>query len=527
MTENDTICAISTPAGCGGIAVVRVSGPQAVETVGQIWSGKDLAKTAARRATLGDIVDRQSGETVDTALAMVMRGPHSFTGEDTVELSVHGSTWIQRETLRLLIDAGCRLAQPGEFTRRAFANGKMDLAEAEAVADVIASTTRESHRIAAQQMRGDISRRLGELRAQLVDLSALLELELDFSEEDVEFASRARLLEIAGNVKSEVDRLAASFTTGKAIKEGVPVAIVGNPNAGKSTLINALLEEDRAIVSDIPGTTRDTIEDTMQIGGIEFRLVDTAGIRATDDAIEALGIERSVKALRRARIAIAVVDTTAPLDQTIAIMRRIEHEREADTAVIAALNKSDASALGEGGIAADAGGAHCRAGYNDFRPLACTDDAGGMQPLPETSDVIADGKTMRPAHTFASADAGNGFSAIEAHRKAVAEITPEASVVEISALTGTGIDLLRQCLLELTDIPAANDIVVSNARHYEALVQASASIDRVIAGLTADLPGVLVAEDLRQTLHHLGEIIGQITTPEILSTIFSRFCVGK
>lgn len=499
MTENDTICAISTPAGCGGIAVVRVSGPQAVETVGQIWSGKDLAKTAARRATLGDIVDRQSGETVDTALAMVMRGPHSFTGEDTVELSVHGSTWIQRETLRLLIDAGCRLAQPGEFTRRAFANGKMDLAEAEAVADVIASTTRESHRIAAQQMRGDISRRLGELRAQLVDLSALLELELDFSEEDVEFASRARLLEIAGNVKSEVDRLAASFTTGKAIKEGVPVAIVGNPNAGKSTLINALLEEDRAIVSDIPGTTRDTIEDTMQIGGIEFRLVDTAGIRATDDAIEALGIERSVKALRRARIAIAVVDTTAPLDQTIAIMRRIEHEREADTAVIAALNKSDASAIGE-----------------------C-----GMRPLPETSDVIADGKTMRLAHTFASADAGNGFSAIEAHRKAVAEITPEASVVEISALTGTGIDLLHQCLLELTDIPAANDIVISNARHYEALVQASASIDRVIAGLTADLPGVLIAEDLRQTLHHLGEITGQITTPEILSIIFSRFCVGK
>lgn len=499
MTENDTICAISTPAGCGGIAVVRVSGQQAVETVGQIWSGKDLAKTAARQATLGDIVDRQSGETVDTALAMVMRGPHSFTGEDTVELSVHGSTWIQRETLRLLIDAGCRLAQPGEFTRRAFANGKMDLAEAEAVADVIASTTRESHRIAAQQMRGDISRRLGELRALLVDLSALLELELDFSEEDVEFASRARLLEIADNVKSEVDRLAASFSTGRAIKEGVPVAIVGNPNAGKSTLINALLEEDRAIVSDIPGTTRDTIEDTMQIGGIEFRLVDTAGIRVTDDAIEALGIERSIKALRRARIAIAVVDTTAPLDQTIAIMRRIEHEREADTAVIAALNKSDAAALGE----------------------------GGMRPLPETSDVIAGGKTMRPAHTFASADAGNGFSAIEAHRKAVAEITPEAAVVEISALRGNGIDLLRQCLLELTDIPAANDIVVSNARHYEALVQASASIDRVIAGLTADLPGVLIAEDLRQTLHHLGEITGKITTPEILSTIFSRFCIGK
>ena len=499
MTENNTICAISTPAGCGGIAVVRVSGPQAVEAVGQIWRGKDLAKTAARQATLGDIVDRQSGETVDTALAMVMRGPHSFTGEDTVELSVHGSTWIQRETLRLLIDAGCRLAQPGEFTRRAFANGKMDLAEAEAVADVIASTTRESHRIAAQQMRGDISRRLGELRAQLVDLSALLELELDFSEEDVEFASRARLLEIAGNVKSEVDRLAASFSTGQAIREGVPVAIVGNPNAGKSTLINALLEEDRAIVSDIPGTTRDTIEDTMQIGGIEFRLIDTAGIRATDDAIEALGIERSVKALRRARIAIAVVDTTAPPDRTIAIMRRVEQEREAGTAVIAALNKSDAAGPGE----------------------------GGMRPSPEASDEIDDSNAMRPAHAFASAEARNAVCAIESHRKAVAGIAPEAAVVEISALRCTGIDLLRQRLLDLTDIPATNDVVVSNARHYEALAQASASIDRVIAGLTADLSGVLIAEDLRQTLHHLGEITGQITTPEILSTIFSRFCVGK
>lgn len=527
MTENNTICAISTPAGCGGIAVVRVSGPQAVEAVGQIWRGKDLAKTAARQATLGDIVDRQSGETVDTALAMVMRGPHSFTGEDTVELSVHGSTWIQRETLRLLIDAGCRLAQPGEFTRRAFANGKMDLAEAEAVADVIASTTRESHRIAAQQMRGDISRRLGELRAQLVDLSALLELELDFSEEDVEFASRARLLEIAGNVKSEVDRLAASFSTGQAIREGVPVAIVGNPNAGKSTLINALLEEDRAIVSDIPGTTRDTIEDTMQIGGIEFRLIDTAGIRATDDAIEALGIERSVKALRRARIAIAVVDTTAPPDRTIAIMRRVEQEREAGTAVIAALNKSDAAAPGEGGIAAEAGDDNRRAGGNDVRPLACADSTGEMRPVPDASAGIADGMPQRPAPAIAAAEAGTGACAIEVHRKAVAEIAPEASVVEISALRCTGIDLLRRRLLDLTEIPAANDVVVSNARHYEALAQASASIDRVIAGLTSDLAGVLIAEDLRQTLHHLGEITGQITTPEILSTIFSRFCIGK
>ena len=391
---------------------------------------------------------------------MVMHAPHSFTGEDTVEFSVHGSTWIQSEILRLLIDCGCRMAQPGEFTRRAFASGKMDLAQAEAVADVIASTSKESHRIAAQQMRGGISRRLGELRSQLLDLSALLELELDFSEEDVEFASRTRLLDIAHNVKKEVATLAASFSKGKAIKEGIPVAIVGNTNAGKSTLINALLEDDRAIVSDIPGTTRDTIEDTVRIDGMEFRLVDTAGIRTTDDTIEALGIERSLKALRQARIAIAVIDTTTHPDDTGQILRRVEQEKSDDTLIVVALNKCDSG-------------------------------------------------TAAP------------------HRLATQSMTPNARIIELSALNGSGVDTLRQQLLELADRPALNDIVVSNARHYEALTLAMESITHVIDGLSADLSGVLIAEDLRQTLHHLGEITGDITTPEILSTIFSRFCIGK
>ncbi|MDE5720509.1 MAG: tRNA uridine-5-carboxymethylaminomethyl(34) synthesis GTPase MnmE, partial [Paramuribaculum sp.] len=339
--ESDTICAISTPPGCGGIAVARVSGNRAIEIAGRIWKGKTLSTIPPRTSSLGDIADPANGDIIDTALAMVMHGPHSFTGEDTVEFSVHGSTWIQSEILRLLIDSGCRMAQPGEFTRRAFAAGKMDLAQAEAVADVIASTSKESHRIAAQQMRGGISRRLGELRSQLLDLSALLELELDFSEEDVEFASRTRLLDIAENVKKEVATLAASFSKGKAIKEGIPVAIVGNTNAGKSTLINALLDDDRAIVSDIPGTTRDTIEDTARIGGIEFRLVDTAGIRTTDDTIEALGIERSLKALRQARIAIAVIDTTTEPDDTERILQRVEQEKSDDTLTIVALNKCD------------------------------------------------------------------------------------------------------------------------------------------------------------------------------------------
>lgn len=458
--ESDTICAISTPPGCGGIAVARVSGNRAIEIAGRIWKGKTLSDIPPRTSSLGDIADPANGDIIDTALAMVMHGPHSFTGEDTVEFSVHGSTWIQSEILRLLIDCGCRMAQPGEFTRRAFAAGKMDLAQAEAVADVIASTSKESHRIAAQQMRGGISRRLGELRSQLLDLSALLELELDFSEEDVEFASRTRLLDIAENVKKEVATLAASFSKGKAIKEGIPVAIVGNTNAGKSTLINALLDDDRAIVSDIPGTTRDTIEDTARIGGIEFRLVDTAGIRTTDDTIEALGIERSLKALRQARIAIAVIDTTTEPDDTERILQRVEQEKSDDTLTIVALNKCDSG-------------------------------------------------TAAP------------------HRQAAQSTAADARIIEMSALQGIGIDTLRRQLLELADRPALNDIVVSNARHYEALTKATASITQVIDGLTADLSGVLIAEDLRQTLHHLGEITGDITTPEILSTIFSRFCIGK
>lgn len=460
MMESDTICAISTPPGCGGIAVARVSGNRAIEIAGRIWKGKKLSDIPPRTSSLGDIADPANGDIIDTALAMVMHGPHSFTGEDTVEFSVHGSTWIQSEILRLLIDCGCRMAQPGEFTRRAFAAGKMDLAQAEAVADVIASTSKESHRIAAQQMRGGISRRLGELRSQLLDLSALLELELDFSEEDVEFASRTRLLDIAENVKTEVATLAASFSKGKAIKEGIPVAIVGNTNAGKSTLINALLDDDRAIVSDIPGTTRDTIEDTARIGGIEFRLVDTAGIRTTDDTIEALGIERSLKALRQARIAIAVIDTTTEPDDTERILQRVEQEKSDDTLTIVALNKCD-----------------------------------------------------------------NGTAS--PHRQAAQSTAADARIIEMSALQGIGIDTLRRQLLELADRPALNDIVVSNARHYEALTKATASITQVIDGLTADLSGVLIAEDLRQTLHHLGEITGDITTPEILSTIFSRFCIGK
>ncbi|MDE6125702.1 MAG: tRNA uridine-5-carboxymethylaminomethyl(34) synthesis GTPase MnmE, partial [Muribaculaceae bacterium] len=289
-----TICAISTPAGTGGIAVVRVSGPDAIGTVSRLWRGKPLSKCDSHTAHLGQLVDPgRDSEPLDQAVATIFRGPNSFTGEDVVELSVHGSRFVQAELIRLLCGNGARLAEPGEFTRRAFAAGKMDLAQAEAVADVIAANSRAALRIANRQMRGAFSERLATLRDQLLELAALLELELDFSEEDVEFASRNRLRDIAGQILDEIERLRSSFAAGTAIKDGIPVAIAGPTNAGKSSLLNALLNDDRAIVSDIHGTTRDTVEDTMSIGDHLFRFIDTAGIRETYDAIEQAGIRRS------------------------------------------------------------------------------------------------------------------------------------------------------------------------------------------------------------------------------------------
>lgn len=290
----DTICAISTPPGVGGIAVIRISGPQAIAVADRVWHGKSLSETAGHTARFGRITDpSRGGEMLDEAVATVFRAPASFTGEDVVELSVHGSRYVQRRLLEMLTGNGARLAEAGEFTRRAFANGKMDLAQAEAVADVIASNSRASHRLAASQMKGCFSRRLEELRDKLLDLASLLELELDFSEEEVEFASRERLREIATEIHSEVSRLEKSFSAGSAIKDGIPVAIVGPTNAGKSSLLNLLLGEDRAIVSDIHGTTRDTIEDTLEIGDYLFRFIDTAGLRDTSDPIEALEIGRA------------------------------------------------------------------------------------------------------------------------------------------------------------------------------------------------------------------------------------------
>lgn len=465
MTFNDdTICAISTAPGVGGIAVIRVSGPQSRQIVDRIWHGKRLESVASHTAHLGSIVD-ETGEVIDSAVATVFCSPASFTGDDVVELSVHGSAWIQRETVQLLVRQGCRIAEPGEFTRRAFAAGKLDLAEAEAVADVIASSSRAAHRMAMSQMRGEFSRRLETLRDRLLDLASLLELELDFSEEDVEFASREKLKSLADEIHGVVAKLASSFATGAALKEGVPVAIVGATNAGKSTLLNRLLGDDRAIVSDIHGTTRDIIEDRIEIDGVLFRLIDTAGLRDTTDVVESLGIDRTIKQIDKAAIVVWVIDPfTSPAilrDTWQRISRHITNSQH----LIIAINKSDLT------------------GDN----LDATTVSSDVAPLP------SDTTTLR-----------------------------------ISAATGTGIESLCHNLVNASGVNSwQGDILVTNSRHYEALTHALDSINRVREGLESGISGDFIAQDVRETIHHLGTITGAITTTDILTTIFSRFCIGK
>ena len=446
---NDTICALATAPG-GAIGIIRISGPQALEILSRVFT-KDISAAPANTIHYGHI--KNGAEIVDEVMASLFRAPHSYTGEDSVEISCHGSRYILNKVLNLLIAEGCRQAGPGEFTQRAYLNGKMDLSQAEAVADLIASTNQATHKIAMSQLRGHFSSKLAQLREQLLKLTSLLELELDFSDhEDLEFADRSELMELTKTIDNHITHLSNSFETGQAIKQGIPVAIVGKTNVGKSTLLNRLLKDDRAIVSDVHGTTRDTIEDTIDIKGITFRFIDTAGIRQTQDEVEQIGITRTYAAIDKARIVLWLIDSEPSIKEINDILQRTDNKK-----LIVIKNKAD------------------KADNNSYNSLK----------LP---------------------------------------------FISISAKFGKGIEELEQAIYEAADIPTLteNDIIVTNARHYEALVRAHEHIQRVIDGLQMQLSGDLLSEDLRLTLDTLAEITGgQITPNEVLGNIFKNFCVGK
>ena len=449
MTSNDTICALATAPG-GAIGIIRVSGPQTFDVVNHICSLRCDTATA-NTIHYTHITD---GKTlIDEVLISVFRAPHSYTGEDSIEISCHGSSYIINKVLELLVHNGCRMAKPGEYTMRAYLNGKLDLSQAEAVADLIASTNKATHDIAISQLRGHFSSKLAQLREQLLKLTSLLELELDFSDhEDLEFANRGELLELSKEIYNHITKLAHSFETGQALKQGIPVAIVGKTNVGKSTLLNALLKDDRAIVSDIHGTTRDTIEDTIDIHGATFRFIDTAGIRQTQDTVEQIGIGRTYAAIDKARIVLWIIDEKPSNEEANELLRRTENKK-----LIVVRNKSDKT----------------------------NNNSCNLLNMP---------------------------------------------LVPISAKYGTGIEKLEKAIYEAADIPALtdNDIIVTNARHYDALTRSRDCIQRVIDGLQMQLSGDLLSEDLRQAIDTLSEITGgQITPNEVLGNIFKNFCVGK
>jgi tRNA modification GTPase len=453
IEKPDTVAALSTPAGKGGMAVIRVSGTDAIETVGEIFAAKSAKKItdmATHRLAFGEIHD--NGEKIDDAVISIFRAPHSFTGENTVEISCHGSIYIQQKILQTLFLKGARMAEAGEFTRRAFLNGKLDLAQAEAVADLIASESAAAHRIALQQLRGGFSEELRQLRNRLRDFAALMELELDFGEEDVEFADRTQLGTLLQQLQNTVGRLLQSFAWGNAIKNGVPVAIVGQTNVGKSTLLNTLLSEERAIVSDIHGTTRDSIEETIQLHDITFRFIDTAGLRDTFETIEKLGIERTYEKIRQASIVLLLLDATRP--ETFSSIEAIRAQLNDAQRLMVVINKID---------------------------LAACD----MHHVP--------------------------------------------APVYISAKHRQGIETLMEALINHVNLApvSANETVVTNLRHYEALQHTQESLTRAVRGFADKIPGDLIAQDLREALYCLGSITGEITNDEILETIFSRFCIGK
>lgn len=454
LNQEDTICALSTPAGTGAIALIRLSGQEAISIVSGIFT-KNLADKDTHTAHFGKI--RNGDQLIDEVVVTLFKNPGSFTGEDIVEIACHGSVYIQEQILALLIEQGARMAGPGEFSLRAFMNSKMDLSQTEAIADLIAANSKAAHKVAMHQMRGGFSAEINELREGLLNFASLVELELDFSEEDVEFADRQQLQDLVAQVKRKVSSLLESFKIGNVIKNGVPVAIVGSPNAGKSTLLNTLLNEEKAIVSDIAGTTRDVIEDTIILNGVEFRFIDTAGIRETRDKIENLGIERAYDQIRKAAVVLLLIDLT----------------EETSNEALAQIEK--------------------------FR--ASTDpNEQSLIPVFNKTDQIDEVNfaDLRGQGVFISA-------------KVKANIT----------------ELIDKLAATVGDYGKADQTIVTNARHYEILKKCQTSLVKVEEGLDLQIPGDLLAMDIRETLHHLGEITGQITTDDLLGNIFANFCIGK
>lgn len=559
-----TICAPATIPGTGAISIIRVSGKEALAIADKVidTKGVPIAETEGYRLRYGTVFEAD-GSVLDNVIVSVFRAPHSYTGENSVEISCHASRFIVNKILELLVNAGARIAAPGEFTRRAFVNGKMDLAQAEAVADVIASQSAASHRVAMNQLKGGFSSELKVLREKLLTMTSLLELELDFSEEDVEFASRKELGQLVDDSLTHIGRLTASFSRGNAIKNGVPVAIVGATNTGKSTLLNAMLGEERAIVSDIAGTTRDTIEETLNIDGILFRFIDTAGIRETDETIEKIGIDRTFKKLGEAAVVLGMTDLSrgeaAVLEDADFILSKVNEmggvkndgtENDgSETGGTPLAGTDGASLAGTGGASlAETGGAHLA--ETDGTSLAETDGASqhGHGDGQERKVVILVNK-CDVAGDFYRDDNGTGYGSGNDLGENMAEIGgnknvnhdnnivslienkyDNCKVIPISAKTGKGLSTLTKTLGEIgSEITGSTDeTLVTNVRHYEALVRAASALDRVRAGLhIATLPPDLIAQDLREALYHLGEIVGEISTDETLGNIFRKFCIGK
>lgn len=470
MLNNNTICAIATASG-GAIGIIRISGSEAISIADRIFrpigSSLSLSERKAYTLAFGNIVN-SDGDVVDEVLVSIFRAPHSYTGEDSVEISCHGSAYVLQQVMLLLTENGCVPAGPGEFTQRAFLNGKMDLSQAEAVADLISSTNKATHDMAMSQLKGHFSNELADLRAHLLKLTSLLELELDFSDhEELEFADRSELYTLANDIHKRLLALARSFEVGNALKNGIPVAIVGNTNVGKSTLLNHLLHEEKAIVSDVHGTTRDFIEDSTVINGIQFRFVDTAGIRDTDDVVENIGIERTYQKMQEAKIVLWLVDRQPEASEIEDIRKRVAGKK-----LIIVRNKMDL-----------------------------------------TNSSLNNSSSAKPTIQHSTFNIQNSSS------------------VDISAKYGTNISKLEQLIVEAANIPqlSESDIVITSVRHYSALLHADESLQRVIDSMNLGLSGDLLAEDLRMVIEHLGEITGEekITPQETLNSIFSSYCIGK